>query len=242
MAKSLRPAPHTTHPAPQAAGGRRGLSAWYARYRRRQSGKMLSIGDGANDVAMLQVGGGVCVCWRTEGGRGRMSGKGGVALSGPARTPTPACPPAQTADVGVGIMGKEGRQAVNNSDYAFSQFRWASAAPVKSSAGGPCCTAGPSSGMTSARLPSNTLILTHMHVHIRAHRRYLVPLLLIHGNLSYYRLARLIKYSFYKAGSGRSRGAVAAAAASLAVLSCLRNNYDNYDPPKNAHRISHLPS
>ena len=45
-------------------------------------GKMLSIGDGANDVAMLQ-----------------------------------------TADVGIGIMGKEGRQAVNNSDYAISQFR-----------------------------------------------------------------------------------------------------------------------
>ena len=45
-------------------------------------GKMLSIGDGANDVAMLQ-----------------------------------------TADVGIGIMGKEGRQAVNNSDYAIAQFR-----------------------------------------------------------------------------------------------------------------------
>lgn len=29
----------------------------------------------------------------------------------------------QTADVGVGIMGKEGRQAVNNSDYAIAQFR-----------------------------------------------------------------------------------------------------------------------
>ena len=43
---------------------------------------MLSIGAGANDVAMLQA-----------------------------------------ADVGVGIMGKEGRQAVNNSDYAVPQFR-----------------------------------------------------------------------------------------------------------------------
>ncbi len=31
---------------------------------------------------------------------------------------------AQAADVGVGIMGKEGRQAVNNSDYAVSQFRF----------------------------------------------------------------------------------------------------------------------
>ena len=92
-----------------AAGNSRGLIRWYRRYRRRLCGKMLSIGDGANDVAMLQ-----------------------------------------TADVGIGIMGKEGRQAVNNSDYAISQFR------------------------------------------------FLVPLLLIHGNLSYYRLARLIKYSFYK--------------------------------------------
>ena len=31
--------------------------------------------------------------------------------------------PTQAADVGVGIMGKEGRQAVNNSDYAVAQFR-----------------------------------------------------------------------------------------------------------------------
>lgn len=93
----------------KAAGSSRGLTRWYAMHRRRLQGKMLSIGDGANDVAMLQ-----------------------------------------TADVGIGIMGKEGRQAVNNSDYAISQFR------------------------------------------------FLVPLLLVHGNLSYYRLARLIKYSFYK--------------------------------------------
>jgi len=93
----------------KAAGQSKRLIRWYRRYRQRLQGKMLAIGDGANDVAMIQ-----------------------------------------TADVGVGIMGKEGRQAVNNSDYAFSQFR------------------------------------------------FLVPLLLIHGNLSYYRLARLIKYSFYK--------------------------------------------
>jgi P-type E1-E2 ATPase len=43
---------------------------------------MLAIGDGANDVAMIQA-----------------------------------------AHIGVGIMGKEGRQAVNNSDYAIGQFR-----------------------------------------------------------------------------------------------------------------------
>lgn len=93
----------------KAAGSSRGMRRWYRRYRQRLRGKMLSIGDGANDVAMIQ-----------------------------------------TADVGIGIMGKEGRQAVNNSDYAFTQFR------------------------------------------------FLVPLLLVHGNLSHYRLARLIKYSFYK--------------------------------------------
>lgn len=56
----------------------------------------------------------------------------------------------QAADVGVGIMGKEGRQAVNNSDYAIAQFS------------------------------------------------FLARLLLVHGQLSDYRLAYLIKYSFYK--------------------------------------------
>ena len=71
--------------------------------------KALGIGDGANDVAMIQA-----------------------------------------ADVGIGIAGKEGRQAVNNSDYALVQFR------------------------------------------------HLVRLLLVHGQLSHYRLARLIKYSFFK--------------------------------------------
>lgn len=70
---------------------------------------MLSIGDGANDVAMIQA-----------------------------------------ADVGIGIAGKEGRQAVNNSDYAITQFR------------------------------------------------FLTRLLLVHGQVSQYRLGRLIKYSFYK--------------------------------------------
>lgn len=70
---------------------------------------MLAIGDGANDVAMIQA-----------------------------------------ADVGIGIAGKEGRQAVNNSDYAIPQFR------------------------------------------------FITRLLLVHGQLSRYRLGRLIKYSFYK--------------------------------------------
>ncbi len=70
----------------QAEGRSTGLYKWYKRQMRKQAGRMLSIGDGANDVAMLQA-----------------------------------------ADVGIGIMGKEGRQAVNNSDYAIPQFRCASA-------------------------------------------------------------------------------------------------------------------
>ena len=45
--------------------------------------RTLAIGDGANDVNMIQ-----------------------------------------TADVGVGISGLEGMEAVNNSDYAFAQFRF----------------------------------------------------------------------------------------------------------------------
>lgn len=49
---------------------------------------MLAIGDGANDVAMIQA-----------------------------------------ADIGVGIMGKEGRQAVNNSDYAIGRFRCTQPSP-----------------------------------------------------------------------------------------------------------------
>lgn len=44
---------------------------------------MLAIGDGANDVAMIQA-----------------------------------------ADIGVGIAGKEGRSAVNNSDFGLTQFKY----------------------------------------------------------------------------------------------------------------------
>lgn len=94
------------------AAGWRGHIPFYTifmQYRLRMQGKLLAIGDGANDVAMIQA-----------------------------------------ADVGIGIMGKEGRQAVNNADYAIAQFR------------------------------------------------YLKRLLFVHGSLSYYRLSRLIKYSFLK--------------------------------------------
>jgi magnesium-transporting ATPase (P-type) len=71
--------------------------------------RLLAIGDGANDVAMIQA-----------------------------------------ADIGVGLLGKEGRQAANNADFAFGRFR--------------CLT----------------------------------RLLLMHGGNASYRLARLIKYSFWK--------------------------------------------
>ena len=53
----------------KAEGGSKGVQRWLKRQQRRLSGKMLGIGDGANDVAMIQA-----------------------------------------ADVGIGIMGKEGRQ------------------------------------------------------------------------------------------------------------------------------------
>mmetsp|Transcript_8499 Transcript_8499/g.24371 ORF Transcript_8499/g.24371 Transcript_8499/m.24371 type:complete len:1512 (+) Transcript_8499:120-4655(+) len=92
-----------------AVRGASGLLAWKRKFEKRITGKMLSIGDGANDVAMIQA-----------------------------------------ADVGIGIMGKEGRQAVNNSDFAIAQFR------------------------------------------------FLIRLLLCHGQVSDYRLSNLIVYSFYK--------------------------------------------
>ena len=54
----------------KAVGNSKGLLRWLKHQNRRLTGKMLGIGDGANDVAMIQA-----------------------------------------ADVGIGIMGKEGRQA-----------------------------------------------------------------------------------------------------------------------------------
>ena len=54
----------------KAVGSSKGLSRWLKHQNRRLTGKMLGIGDGANDVAMIQA-----------------------------------------ADVGIGIMGREGRQA-----------------------------------------------------------------------------------------------------------------------------------
>ena len=42
----------------QAEGGSTGLLRMYKRQMRKQAGRMLGIGDGANDVAMIQVGAG----------------------------------------------------------------------------------------------------------------------------------------------------------------------------------------
>lgn len=89
--------------APGPGGGRGGGRGRSSSSSRRRP-LLLAIGDGANDVAMIQA-----------------------------------------ADVGVGIAGKEGRQAVNNADFAVGQFR------------------------------------------------FLGRLLLLHGTLSSYRIARLIK-------------------------------------------------
>jgi len=86
-----------------------GKTSWWHPLIGQPDGRTLAIGDGANDVAMLQA-----------------------------------------ADVGVGIAGKEGRQAFNNADVGLSQFR------------------------------------------------FLTRLLLVHGTLCRYRLARMIRYSFYK--------------------------------------------
>ena len=69
--------------AAAGASAKNPLTRWYRRQMRKQAGRMLSVGDGANDVAMIQA-----------------------------------------ADVGVGVIGKEGRQAVNSADFAVSQFRF----------------------------------------------------------------------------------------------------------------------
>jgi len=45
----------TAGAAAQAEGSSRGWLRWYKREMRKQSGRMLAIGDGANDVAMIQV-------------------------------------------------------------------------------------------------------------------------------------------------------------------------------------------
>ena len=39
----------------QAEGKARGWYRWYKRQMRNQAGRMLAIGDGANDVAMIQA-------------------------------------------------------------------------------------------------------------------------------------------------------------------------------------------
>ena len=65
----------------KAEGGSKGIQRWLKRQQRRLSGKMLGIGDGANDVAMIQA-----------------------------------------ADVGIGIMGKEGRQVTTQLVLMLSAY------------------------------------------------------------------------------------------------------------------------
>lgn len=67
----------------------------------------LAIGDGANDVGMIQVG---------EKEKTKRSKANQLYLSLPSLL--------QVANVGIGIFGREGRQAVNNSDYAIGEFRF----------------------------------------------------------------------------------------------------------------------
>eukprot|EP00891_Asterochloris_glomerata_P000836 jgi/Astpho2/836/Aster-00685 len=128
----------------KAVGSSKGLSRWLKHQNRRLTGKMLGIGDGANDVAMIQA-----------------------------------------ADVGIGIMGKEGRQASLLAHLAAAMLPEIS----------------PSHACLFSNLAAHTC-LAAMAVNNSDYAvsqfRFLVRLLLVHGNLSSYRLARLVKYSFYK--------------------------------------------
>ncbi|KAG8519165.1 Phospholipid-transporting ATPase IK [Galemys pyrenaicus] len=67
----------------------------------------LAIGDGANDVNMIKSG-----C-RAAGPRGRTAG---------GRLGPMAVRVLTAADIGVGLAGQEGMQAVQNSDYVLAQF------------------------------------------------------------------------------------------------------------------------
>lgn len=69
----------------------------------------LAIGDGANDVNMIKSGWQASAGWR------------GVSLGFGSRWLTKCCGPA-AADIGVGLAGQEGMQAVQNSDYVLAQF------------------------------------------------------------------------------------------------------------------------
>lgn len=70
----------------------------------------MSIGDGANDVNMI----------KSKPGEAEFIQYSSVCIltSVPGSSPTPA------AHVGVGIAGVEGGQAVQNADFALSQFRF----------------------------------------------------------------------------------------------------------------------
>lgn len=69
----------------------------------------LAIGDGANDVNMIKSG------WQAAG-----PGRCAAHWGWPRLTRRPCVPAA--ADIGVGLAGKEGMQAVLSSDYVLAQF------------------------------------------------------------------------------------------------------------------------
>lgn len=66
----------------------------------------LAVGDGANDVSMIQ------------------EAHVGIGESWPLCWVVSSCIYCSCAPVFVGIMGKEGRQAVRNSDYAIARFKF----------------------------------------------------------------------------------------------------------------------
>ena len=82
----------------------------------------LAIGDGGNDVAMIQ-------------GRATVRVKDSPTPNPnptPNPTPTPPPSPKQEAHVGVGISGKEGMQASRASNYCFGKFRFLQPTPSPS--------------------------------------------------------------------------------------------------------------
>lgn len=81
----------------------------------------------------------------------------------------------QAADIGVGVMGREGRQAVNNSDFAVSQFRCAVSCPMRAADAAHASVWLP----VPPKLSRSYTWIVHQ-VCTRGHR-FLTRLLLVHG-------------------------------------------------------------